>query len=177
MISGVSDICGTSYSAEKGHAKVSKMENEKGPQKNTMITNQKEIMFDETDMLDVQDPHHNGLLITLYIANHFVRRLLVDGGSSVNIILVDALKIMSILESEIVTRSSVLIDFSGETKHTISKIKLPIYIEGVDFVQCFCVIDKLSSYNVILGRPWIHEMKADPSTYHQCVKMSTHRGQ
>ena len=91
------------------------MEKEKGPQKNTIMTNQKEIIFDETNRLDVQYPHHDGLVITVFICNHFVRRILVDGGSSVNIILLDALKRISIPESEIVTRSSVLIAFSGET--------------------------------------------------------------
>ncbi|XP_023749270.1 uncharacterized protein LOC111897549 [Lactuca sativa] len=173
MISGGSDICGTSYAAAKRHAMLSKIEKEKGPQKNTSIKNDKEITFDEADRQDIQDPHHDGLVITLYIANYFFRRILIDGGSSVNIILVDALKRMNIPESEIVRRSSVLIRFNGETKHIVGEIKLPIYIEVVNSIQCFCVVDTLSSYNVILGRPWIHEMKAVPSTYHQCVKMST----
>ena len=25
-------------------------------------------------------------------------------------------------------------------------------------------------YNILLGRPWIHDMEAMPSIYHQCVK-------
>ncbi|XP_070006858.1 uncharacterized protein [Nicotiana sylvestris] len=32
------------------------------------------------------------------------------------------------------------------------------------------VIDAKTSYNVLLGRPWIHENKVVPSTYHQCLK-------
>ena len=43
-------------------------------------------------------------------------------------------------------------------------------------MQKFCVIDSLSCCNVILGRPWIHEMKVVPSTYHQCVKLPTPLG-
>jgi hypothetical protein len=78
---------------------------------------------------------------------------------------------MGIPETDIVPRSSVLVGFSGETKNTIGDIKLPIYIEGVNSLQKFCVIDTLSCCNVILGRPWIHDMKAVPSTYHQCVKL------
>ena len=71
---------------------------------------------------------------------------------------------MDITELEIIKRSLVLIGFSGETKHIIGEIKLPIYIEGVNSIQNLCVIDTLSSYNVIIGRPWILEMKAVPST-------------
>ena len=105
--------------------------------------------------------------------NHFVRRILIDRGSSVNIVLLDAMKRINIPDSEIVRRSSILIGFSGEAKHTVGEIKLPIYIEGVNSIQNLCVIDTLSSYNVKLGRLWIHKMKAVPSTYHQCVKMPT----
>ena len=32
------------------------------------------------------------------------------------------------------------------------------------------VIDVKTSYNVLLGKPWIHENKVVPSTYHQCLK-------
>jgi hypothetical protein len=171
FISGGSDICGTSYSAAKKHAKECKLENGEKPIRTTTLTNQKTISFEETDRGDIQDPHHDGLVITLCIANCFVRRILIDGGSSVNIIQLDALKKMGIPEADIVPRSSVLVGFSGETKNTIGDIKLPIYIEGVNSLQKFCVIDTLSCCNVILGRPWIHDMKAVPSTYHQCVKL------
>ena len=122
----ISDICGTSYSSEKRHAKVSKAEKEERPQKNMTITNEKDITFDETDRTDLQEPHHDGLVITLYIANHFFRTILVDGGSSISIILLDALKRMNILKFKVVRRSLVLIGFSGIIKHTVKKIKLHI---------------------------------------------------
>ncbi|XP_023749791.1 uncharacterized protein LOC111898097 [Lactuca sativa] len=177
VISGGSNICGTSYFQAKRQNKVSKTEKENRSRKNTLVSKKKEITLDETDREGIQDPHHDGLMITMYIANQFVRRILVDRVSSVNIVLLDALKRMNILESEIIKRSSVLIGFSGETKHTIREIKLPIYIEGVKYIQTFCVIDALSSYNVVLGRPWIHEMKEVPSIYLQCVKMPTMKPQ
>lgn len=173
FISGGSDICGTSYSAAKRYAKESKLNKETRPTKNSTLTADRIVSFEEEDRDDIQDPHHDGLVVTLYVANHFVRRILVDGGSSVNIIRLETLKKMNIPESEIVSRSIVLVGFSGETKDTIGEIKLPVYIEGVNSLQKFSVIDSLSCYNIILGRPWIHDMKAVPSTYHQCVKLPT----
>ena len=136
-----------------------------------MVTDRSEISFSKDDRIDVQDPNHDELLITLHIANMLVKRILIDGGSSANIILLDTLKRMKISESDIVPKSSALIGFSGEVKHTVRDVRLPIYIEGINTMQKFCVIDTVSSYNVILGRPWIHEMKAVVSTYHQCVKI------
>jgi len=34
----------------------------------------------------------------------------------------------------------------------------------------FTVFDHPIAYNMILRTPWLYEMKAVPSTYHQCVK-------
>ncbi|KAF5764494.1 putative retrotransposon gag domain, aspartic peptidase domain superfamily [Helianthus annuus] len=171
FISGGSDICGTSFSAAKRHAKEAKMDNRERPIRTSSVSEGKVITFDEDDRIHIQDPHHDSLVITLFISNHFVRRILIDGGSSVNIIQLDVLKKMGIPESDITPRSSVLVGFSGETKKTLGDIKLPIYVEGLHNYQKFCVIDCLSCCNVILGRPWIHDMKAVPSTYHQCVKL------
>lgn len=47
------------------------MEKEDKPRKNALLTNKKEIYFDEDDMEDMLEPHHDGLVITLYVANHF----------------------------------------------------------------------------------------------------------
>ncbi|XP_076913901.1 uncharacterized protein LOC143572709 [Bidens hawaiensis] len=121
--------------------------------------------------MHLQNPHHDGLIITLFIANHYVRKILVDGGSSMNIIQDDVLKNMNIPETEITPRSFVLVGFSDETKNTPADIKLPIYIEGVNSFQNFCVIDNLSCCNV--RHPWIHEMKVVASTYHQCINLPT----
>lgn len=66
---------------------------------------------------------------------------------------------MNILESEIIKKSLMLVGFNDETKHIIGEIKLHIYIKVVNFIQQFCVIDAMSSYNMVLGRSWIHNIK------------------
>ena len=137
------------------------------------LTEATTFSFDDQDRDRVQDPHHDGLVITLFVSNHFVRMILIDNGSSVNIIQLEALKKMNIPESEIASKSSALVGFSGEVKSTVGEIKLPVYIEGVNSIKKYFVIDSLPCYIIILGRPWIHDMKAVPSTYHQCIKLPT----
>ncbi|KAI3687199.1 hypothetical protein L1987_80893 [Smallanthus sonchifolius] len=72
------------------------------------------MSFDEGNIDDVHDRHHDDFVVTLYIANHFIRWILIDGGSSVNIIQLEVLKQMRIPDSEIISKSSVLVGFSGE---------------------------------------------------------------
>ncbi|KAI3812675.1 hypothetical protein L1987_17387 [Smallanthus sonchifolius] len=122
FICGGSDICGTSYSTAKRNAKEAKTEQGDMPIRTSSLTEEKVISFDEDDRNDVQDPHHDGLVITMYIANHFIRRIRIDEGSLVNIIKHEVLKKMGIPDSEIISKSSVLVGFSREVK---------IYIEGV----------------------------------------------
>ena len=51
---------------------------------------------------------------------------------------------------------------------------LPIRVGPVERDVTFQVLDIPLAYNILLGRPWIHEMRAVPSTYHQCVKFPFH---
>ncbi|XP_076950862.1 uncharacterized protein LOC143623975 [Bidens hawaiensis] len=128
------------------------------------------VTFDDEDMNNIRDPNHDSLVMPQYVANCFVSRIQVDNGSSVNNIQLETLKRMNIPESEIVSKSSVYVGFSREAKSTL-EIKLRVYVKGVNSIHNFCVIDVLTSFSVILGRPWIHDMKEVPSTYHQCIKM------
>jgi hypothetical protein len=49
-------------------------------------------------------------------------------------------------------------------------ISLVLKLEKVTTYVKFHVIDAATSYNAILGRPWLHENKIVPSTLHQCLK-------
>ncbi|KAI3742755.1 hypothetical protein L1987_60450 [Smallanthus sonchifolius] len=128
FIYGGSDICGTSYSAANRNAKEAKTEKGDRPTKNSSLTEAKVISFDEGDRDDVKDPHHDGLVITLCITNHFIRRILIDGGSSVNIIQLEVLKSMGIPDSEIISKSSVLAGM-------IKEVKFPRWLANVVVVQ------------------------------------------
>ncbi|XP_074297868.1 uncharacterized protein LOC141628660 [Silene latifolia] len=82
-------------------------------------------------------------------------------------------QVMGFSEKDLATKEVPLVGFSGETKHSLGEIVIPTYAKGVNKQVRYLVIDGPSTYNVILGRPWIHEMKAVPSTYHQCLKFPT----
>ncbi|XP_021714757.1 uncharacterized protein LOC110682741 [Chenopodium quinoa] len=170
FISGGSEVCGLTYSAAKRHAKES---NKDQPDKREKSKIDIPIMFEESD---VMEGHHDGLVISLPVGNCMIKRILVDNGSSANIIMLDTLKHMNIDEKNIVSKSTMLVGFSEETKKTSGEITLATYAKGINLQVKFLVIDTLSSYNMILGIPWIHEMKAIPSTYHQVIKFPTRWG-
>ncbi|XP_074315272.1 uncharacterized protein LOC141651457 [Silene latifolia] len=169
VITGGSKLCGLTYSAAKSHT--TRTMGDK-PKSSCRINRQNlpSVTFDETGAQSSLEQHHNALIITLPIEKCEVRKILVDTGSSVNLIMLETLKGMGFTEKDLTKKAVPLVGFSGETKHSLGEIVIPTYAGGVNKQVRYLVIGGPSTYNVILGRPWIHEMKAILSTYHQCLK-------
>ncbi|XP_048619925.1 uncharacterized protein LOC125590406 [Brassica napus] len=132
-----------------------------------------EISLTAKEQEKVLTPHHDALVISLTVANCLVKRILVGNESSSNIIFQAAYKDLGLEESALTRRITPLIGFSGEVKQTAGEVTLPVCAEGVNMSTKFLIVDWDSSYNMILGRPWIHDMGAVPSTLHQMVKFPT----
>lgn len=98
---------------------------------------------------------------------------MVDNGSSGNIIFQTVYRDLGLDEHALTWRVVSLIGFSGEVKQTIGEVTLPVYTEGINMPTRFLVVDCLFSYNMILGRPWIHDMEAVPSMLHQLINFPT----
>ena len=59
------------------------------------------IAFADDDLQNVQVPHVDPVVISLTIANHDVKRILVDNGSSKNILYYDAFSRMSLSAAQL----------------------------------------------------------------------------
>ncbi|XP_060210418.1 uncharacterized protein LOC132637325 [Lycium barbarum] len=96
-------------------------------------------------------------------------------GSSANIIrwrVIDQLRLLD----QIIPAIRVLNGFNMACETTKGEITLPINtVETMQQIK-FYVIDGDIGYNALLGRPWIHLMKAVPSTMHQALKSPTSEG-
>ncbi|WP_214019143.1 retropepsin-like aspartic protease, partial [Escherichia coli] len=92
---------------------------------NTMM-----ITFDQDDTQGASQRHHDALVIQLTIGNCLTKRILIDGGSSANVIFADTLKEMGIERSEIERRSTTLIGFNGDSMNTLGEIILPVFAKG-----------------------------------------------
>ncbi|XP_060210426.1 uncharacterized protein LOC132637336 [Lycium barbarum] len=65
---------------------------------------------------------------------------------------------------------------STDSTSTKGEITLPINMAGTAQQIKFYVIEGDMGYNALLDRPWIHLMRAVPSTMHQVLKFSTLEG-
>ncbi|XP_074293484.1 uncharacterized protein LOC141620538 [Silene latifolia] len=129
VITGGSKICGLTYSAAKRHATETKGDK---LEFSLRISRQDlpAISFDEADIPDEAEHHHDALIITLSIGNCLVKKILVDTGSSVNLIMLETLKNMGFSEKDLVQKAVPLVGFSGETKQSLGEIVIPTFAGG-----------------------------------------------
>ncbi|KAK4395853.1 Transposon Tf2-11 polyprotein [Sesamum angolense] len=59
---------------------------------------------------------------------------------------------------------------SRRTKGGWHYIRMQLTMEDMVSSELFHVIDAKTSYNMLLGHPWLHENAVVPSTWHQCFK-------
>ncbi|XP_070042366.1 uncharacterized protein [Nicotiana tomentosiformis] len=98
-----------------------------------------------------------------------------SSGSSMNIILLRVVNEMQ-MGDKIVPKERSLSGFDNSTVITKGEIVLTTFVEGVIKDTKFQVIDTDMTYNVILRRPWIHDMDVVPSMLHQVIKFPSQWG-
>ncbi|XP_070025251.1 uncharacterized protein [Nicotiana sylvestris] len=122
-----------------------------------------DITFMDEDADGLLLSHKHALVISLNVLDYKIKRVLVDPGSSANIIQWRVLEHAKLIGS-IIPATKHLTGFNLVIMTTRGKILLPLNIERLMKMTLFEVVDGDVGYNIILGRPWLHEMRAVMST-------------
>ncbi|XP_058216779.1 uncharacterized protein LOC131327651 [Rhododendron vialii] len=126
----------------------------------------------------VQTPHTNALVVTFQNGVHDVKQVLVDQGSSIEVMYNDLFKKLDLPMSVLQPVEVPLICFNRAPIKSLGHIFLPIVVGSKMLSVKFVVVNISSPYNAILGRTWLHGMQAIASTYYQVVRfIGTHRRQ
>nr|CAN83046.1 hypothetical protein VITISV_015526 [Vitis vinifera] len=135
------------------------------------------IIFPPVDPTRTLQPHRDALILSLEIGDFDVRRILVDPGSSADLVQASVMSHMGHTLTGLENPGRILSGFNGSSTTSLGDIVLPVQAGPVTLNVQFSVVQELSPFNVILGRTWLHYMKAIPSTYHQMVSFLTNDGQ
>ncbi|XP_070013393.1 uncharacterized protein [Nicotiana sylvestris] len=128
------------------------------------------ITFSDDEIPMEGTENNRALYLTVKCEDSVVSRVLVDNGSSGNICPLSTLQKLKIGTERIHLNSVCVRGFDGGGKDSVGDIMLELSIGPVDCTMEFQVLDVAVSYNLLLGRPWIHAAKAIPSSLHQMVK-------
>ena len=138
------------------------------------------ITFSDLDLEGCQHPHDDPLVVCAIVANTTVHRVLIDNGSSVDIIFASTFDKMGVGRETLEPVNTHLRGFSGEKVLPLGSIQLVLTL-GEPPCQAmttarFLIVDAPSAYNMLLGRPSLNVIKAISSAYHMIIKFPTIHG-
>ena len=131
-------------------------------------------------MESCQHPHDDPLVIRDVVANKTIHRILVDNGSSVDIIFASAFDKMGIEREKLEPVNAHLWGFSRERVLPLGSIQLVLTFgdppcQATTTVR-FLIVDAPLAYNMLLGRPSLNAIRAIPFAYHMVIKFPSANG-
>jgi hypothetical protein len=113
--------------------------------------------------------HLKALYLKGYINGQPVNKMLVDTGAAVNIMPYSVLRRLGRSTRDLIKTNVTLSDFNGQTSEAQGVLSVDLTIGNKTVPTSFFVVNSKSTYNILLGRDWIHTNCCIPSTMHQCL--------
>ncbi|XP_026396096.1 uncharacterized protein LOC113290727 [Papaver somniferum] len=130
------------------------------------------MTFDAEDVEEDMKDHNDPLVFTLPVAGCNVKKILTDGGSSVNVLFYNTFKRMELNDEKLMSYYYTIYGFNGAPTKPLGDIVLEVEERPMKVD----VVDAPSPYNAIVGRRWVHKLKGVAATYHQYLRFPTPEG-
>ena len=138
------------------------------------------IIFTNDDFQDLNHQQDDPMVITVEIENYAVKKVLVDQGSSVDILYWATYQKLQLSDTAMVPYDEPIYGFSSEQVSTRGYINLhTVFRDGTQTKTIpihFLIIDAPTSYNVLLGRPSLNTLGAVVFTPHLAMKFPSPSG-
>ncbi|RDX77401.1 Retrovirus-related Pol polyprotein from transposon 17.6, partial [Mucuna pruriens] len=132
------------------------------------------ISFDDRDLKNGLPTQDEPMVISVVAAKYKIERVLVDQGSSANILYWSTYQKLKLPPGHLAECAGTLYGFAGEQVPIMGTVELETIFGENSRVRripvLYTVVDVATSYNIILGRPGLNQLGAVVSTYHLCMK-------
>ncbi|KAM1066599.1 hypothetical protein EV2_022559 [Malus domestica] len=115
------------------------------------------------------DNHLKPIYVTTHLEGVHFKRILIDGGAAVNVLPAKQMKKLGRGTEDLIPTDLTVSSFSGAITKTHGILPLEVDLRSKQIMLAFFVVDCTSTYGALLGRDWIHQSLAIPSTLHQQV--------
>ena len=133
------------------------------------------ISFSDDEIPSIGRGSTKALHITTKVKDCTLLKVLINNGSSLNIMPLSTLIRLLVDRSYMKHTKTVVRSFDSARREVTKEIEIEVQIGPCTFIVEFQVMDISSFYNCLLERPWIHIAGAVPSTLHQKIKFVIER--
>ncbi|KAL0406507.1 UNVERIFIED_CONTAM: hypothetical protein Slati_3964600 [Sesamum latifolium] len=117
------------------------------------------ITVTDEDLLLGSKPHNRPLFVAGYVREQKVNRILIDGGSAVNILPLRILKELRIPIDELSNSRLMIQGFNQGGQRAVGIIRLQLTMEDMISTALFHIIDAKTSYNMLLVKKVLGDSK------------------
>ncbi|RVW11730.1 hypothetical protein CK203_110105 [Vitis vinifera] len=134
------------------------------------------IVFSDDDLPPDGLDHVRPLYITVGCSGRRVPSVLLDNGSALNVCPLATAIALGFAPSDFGPSTQTVRAYDSTKREVMGTLMIDLQIGPATFSTLFQVLRIPTSFNLLLGRPWIHVAGAIPSSLHQKVKF-IHDGQ
>ena len=134
------------------------------------------IFFSDDDLPPEGSDHTHPLYISIGCSGCRVLSVLLDNGSALNVYPLATAIALGYAPSDFGPFTQTVRAYDNTRREVMSTLEIELLIGLTIFVTLFQVLRIPTSFNLLLGRPWIHRAEAIPYSLHQKVKF-IHDGQ
>ena len=128
------------------------------------------IVFSDDDLPPEGSDHVRPLFIDVACSGCRVPSVLLDNGSALNVCPLVTAIALGFSPSDFGPSIQTIRAYDGTQRTVMGTLTTHVMIGPVRYSILFQVLSIQTSFNLLLGRPWIHEAGAIPSSLHQKVK-------
>ena len=141
----------------------------------TRDAGEKAIVFTDKDLPKEGGAHNKALYLVVGCKGQNIPLALVDNGSAVNVCPLRTAHCLGLGNDDFQTSTQGVRAYDNSRRPVLGKINLTIQTGPVARTTEFQIIDIKPTFNLLLGRPWLHDLGGVASTLHQMVKLN-HNG-
>ncbi|WKA00099.1 hypothetical protein VitviT2T_018489 [Vitis vinifera] len=128
------------------------------------------IVFSDDDLPPEGSDHTCLLYISIGCSGRRVPSVLLDNGSALNVCPLATAIVLEYAHSDFGPSTQTVRAYDSTRREVMGTLEIELLIGPATFVAVFQVLRIPASFNLLLGRPWIHRVGTIPSSLHQKVK-------
>ncbi|KAF5932738.1 hypothetical protein HYC85_028909 [Camellia sinensis] len=120
--------------------------------------------------------HNKPLYISVECRDKWIPVVLVDTGSAINVCPTRTAYAIGLKPADFVPTTQVIRAYDNTSREVMGTVKVQTKVGPGQHNVEFHILDVPATFNLLLGRPWLHQVKAVSSTLHQMLKYPHGKG-